>query len=916
MPANFFQKIFGNHNARELKRMSKVVEQINKLEPEISALSDANIKSRTDELKSRYQESQNLESLLPEAFALAREAAHRTLEMRPFDVQLIGGMVLHEGCIAEMRTGEGKTLVAILAAYLNALTGRGVHIVTVNDYLARRDAEWMGPAYEALGLTVGVIQSGQEHSEKQTAYQADVTYGTNHEFGFDYLRDNMAYRFEDKVQRALHYAIVDEVDSILIDEARTPLLIAGPASESVDLYTKINRIPPKLIRQEKVESTLPAVLGGEEPEDTGDYYIDEQNRQVELTERGHATVEAELQQLNLLDEGDSLYAASNLALLHHVLAALKAHCIYKRDVDYMLREGEVVIIDEHTGRAMEGRRWSEGIHQAVEAKEGVSIRQETQTMASTTYQNYFRLYPHLAGMTGTADTEAFEFRQTYGLTVIVVPTHLPMIRADHNDLVYMSLEEKYESIIDDIRDCQERQQPVLIGTASIEASELISKELAKHKIAHNVLNAKQHEREADVIAQAGSPGMVTIATNMAGRGTDIMLGGNWQAEIDALGDAATPDIVEKVKDEWQKRHDHVLEAGGLHIIGTERHESRRIDNQLRGRAGRQGDPGSSRFYLSLEDDLLRLFATPRWQSTMKSIGLERGEAIEAKMVNTSIERAQKKIEGRNFDIRKNLLEYDDVANDQRQIIYQQRNELMSSGDVSGMIEDMRETVVQDIILDHLPPQSIPEQWDIEGLEASLRREIGIQLTIESWLEGENAIDHSDELGDRILEEVASAYRIKREGWAEAGFDVEAIEHQVLLQILDSRWKEHLLGMDHLRQGIHLRAYAQKQPKQEYKRESFELFQEMLADVQRTATSTLCRMQIESEEQARAQERERRRREEINRRLRYQHQGANGEQQAEPQRVQTVRREEPKVGRNAPCPCGSGKKYKHCCGKAA
>ena len=908
--------MFGDHNSRVLKRMSKVVEQINDLESEISELSDADIMARTDVLKARYQESQDLDALLPEAFALAREAARRTLDMRPFDVQLIGGMVLHEGCIAEMRTGEGKTLVAILSAYLNALTGKGVHIVTVNDYLARRDAEWMGPAYEALGLTVGVIQSGQEHSEKQEAYQADVTYGTNHEFGFDYLRDNMAYRLEDRVQREMHYAIVDEVDSILIDEARTPLLIAGPASESVDLYTKINRIPPKLIQQEKVESTLPAALGGEAPEDTGDYYIDEQNRQVELTERGHATVEAELQRLKLLEEGDSLYAASNLSLLHHVLAALKAHCIYKRDVDYMVRDGEVVIIDEHTGRAMEGRRWSEGIHQAVEAKEALSIRQETQTMASTTYQNYFRLYPRLAGMTGTADTEAFEFRQTYGLTVVIVPTHLPMVREDHNDLVFMSLEEKYEAIIEDIRECQERQQPVLIGTASIEASELISKELAKHKIAHNVLNAKQHEREADVIAQAGSPGMVTIATNMAGRGTDIMLGGNWQAEIDALGDAATPDIVEKVRSEWQKRHDQVLEAGGLHICGTERHESRRIDNQLRGRAGRQGDPGSSRFYLSLEDDLLRLFATPRWQSTMKSIGLERGEAIEAKMVNTSIERAQKKIEGRNFDIRKNLLEYDDVANDQRQMIYQQRNELMSSGDITSMIEGMRETVVLDIIDDHLPPQSIPEQWDIEGLEASLRREIGIQLPVESWLEGEDAIEDSDALSDRILDEVVSAYQTKRKSWGDAGFDVEAIEHQVMLQILDSRWKEHLLSMDHLRQGIHLRAYAQKQPKQEYKRESFELFQEMLYDVQRTATSTLCRMQIESEEQARAQERERRRREELNRRLRYQHEGANGEQSSAPQRVQPVRREEPKVGRNAPCPCGSGKKYKHCCGKAA
>ena len=916
MPVTFLQKFFGNHNARELKRMGKVVEQINDLEAEITALSDDEIKGRTSDLKTRYQASADLNPLLPEAFALAREAARRALEMRPFDVQLVGGMVLHEGCIAEMRTGEGKTLVAILAAYLNALTGHGVHIVTVNDYLARRDAEWMGPAYEALGLTVGVIQSGQDHSEKQAAYQADVTYGTNHEFGFDYLRDNMAYRAEDKVQRDLHYAIVDEVDSILIDEARTPLLIAGPASETVDLYTKINRIPPKLEQQEKVENSLPAALGGETPEDTGDYYVDEQNRQVELTERGHATVEAELQRLKLLEEDDTLYASSNLSLLHHVLAALKAHCIYKRDVDYMVRDGEVVIIDEHTGRAMEGRRWSEGIHQAVEAKEGLSIRQETQTMASTTYQNYFRLYPRLAGMTGTADTEAFEFRQTYGLTVIVVPTHLPMIRDDHNDLVYLSLEEKYEAIIEDIRDCQARQQPVLIGTASIEASELISKELTKHKIAHNVLNAKQHEREADVIAQAGSPGMVTIATNMAGRGTDIMLGGNWQAEVDALGDAATSDIVAKVRDEWQNRHTHVLEAGGLHIIGTERHESRRIDNQLRGRAGRQGDPGSSRFYLSLEDDLLRLFATPRWQSTMKSIGLERGEAIEAKMVNTSIERAQKKIEGRNFDIRKNLLEYDDVANDQRQIIYQQRNELMSSGDIGEMIESMRTAVVEDIVSFHLPPDSIPEQWDIEGLETSLRRDLGIQLSVETWLEGEDAMEDAATLENKVLDEVVSSYEQKRQSWQDAGLDVDAIEHQVMLQILDTRWKEHLLAMDHLRQGIHLRAYAQKQPKQEYKRESFELFQDMLSDVQRTAISTLCRMQIESEDQARAQERERRRRDALNRRLRYQHQDANGDQRTNPTQQQTVRREVPKVGRNEQCPCGSGKKYKHCCGKAA
>ena len=896
--------------------MRKTVVQINALSEEVGKLSDDEIKSRTVVLKTKYQDRQQLDPLLPEAFALAREAADRALGLRPFDVQLMGGIVLHEHCIAEMRTGEGKTLVAILATYLNALTGKGVHIITVNDYLARRDAEWMGPAYEALGLTVGVIQSGQEHSQKQAGYRADITYGTNNEFGFDYLRDNMAYRLEDKVQRELHFAIVDEVDSILIDEARTPLLIAGPAEQSIDLYAKINRIPTKLIRQEKVEASLPAALGGEVPEDTGDYFIDEQNRQVELTERGHATVERELQRLDLLEEGDSLYAALNLSLLHHVLASLKAHCIYKRDVDYMVRDGEVVIIDEHTGRAMDGRRWSEGIHQAVEAKEGLSIRQETQTMASTTFQNYFRLYPRLAGMTGTAATEAFEFRQTYGLMVIEIPTHLPMIRKDQNDLVFLTLAEKYDAIVNDVRDCEERQQPVLIGTASIEASELISKELVKHKVAHNVLNAKQHEREADIIAQAGKPSVVTIATNMAGRGTDIMLGGNWQAEIDALGDAATPDIVEKVHDEWTKRHERVLEAGGLHIIGTERHESRRIDNQLRGRAGRQGDPGSSRFYLSLEDNLLRLFATPRWQSTMQSIGLQPGEAIEAKMVNTSIERAQRKIEGRNFDIRKNLLEFDDVANDQRQIIYQQRNELMSSMDIASMIENMRETVVTDIVADHLPPQSIPEQWDIAGLEVSLRRELGLALEISAWLDGEDAVEDSRTLTDRILREIDTAYTTKRESWHSAGFDVDSVEHQVLLQILDVRWKEHLLAMDHLRQGIHLRAYAQKQPKQEYKREAFELFQEMLYDVQRNVTTTLCRMQIESENQARVLERERKRREELARRLRYQRQSANGEEESESSRGQTVRREEPKVGRNAPCPCGSGKKFKHCHGKAA
>ena len=918
MAFNPLSKLLGNHNSRELKRMQKIVDKVNDYTDDIAGLSDAEIKERSNSLKQQVSDGSTLDELLPEAFALAREAADRALGLRPFDVQLVGGIVLHEGRIAEMKTGEGKTLVAILAAFLNALSGKGVHVVTVNDYLARRDAEWMGPAFEALDLSVGVIQSGQEQQEKQAAYGADITYGTNNEFGFDYLRDNMVFRVDDKVQRPLNFAIVDEVDSILIDEARTPLIIAGPANESTELYKKIDRIPAKLVQQEKVETAIPAALGGEAPEDTGDFFIDEQNRQVELTERGHATVEAELQKLDLIEEGESLYASSNLALLHHVSAALKAHYIFKRDVDSMVREGEVVIIDEHTGRAMVGRRWSDGIHQAVEAKERMNIKQESQTLASTTFQNYFRLYPTLAGMTGTADTEAFEFKQTYGLSVIVVPTHLPMIRDDMNDLVYLTLDEKIDAIIDDVRDCQDRKQPVLIGTASIESSEIVSKALTKQKIAHNVLNAKQHEREADIIAQAGKPGMVTIATNMAGRGTDIKLGGNWQAEIDALGDAATDDVMEDTRKEWQKRHEQVLEAGGLHIVGTERHESRRIDNQLRGRSGRQGDPGSSRFYLSLEDNLLRLFATDRWQSTMKSIGMEPGEAIEAKMVNTSIERAQRKIEGRNFDIRKNLLEYDDVANDQRQIIYQQRDDLMSDIDVSETLEDMRATVVSDLVLDYLPPQSIPEQWDLEGLESSLKREFDLSVPVQSWDDEEDGPQDVDSVIDKVVDHMSTAYDKKRVGWESSGLNVDSIERQVMLQLLDSRWKEHLFAMDHLRQGIHLRAYAQKQPKQEYKRESFELFQDMLASVQQSITGTLSRMQIERDQFDKSQERERQRRAAAARRLQFQHQSSDGESASDSTnaRPQTIRREQPKVGRNEACPCGSGKKYKHCCGKAA
>jgi preprotein translocase subunit SecA len=914
------RKIFGTKNSRELKRMGKAVVRINALEDTFKALSDDELRETTPQLRSRLTDGAELDDLIPEAFAAVREAARRSKGMRHFDVQLIGGITLHEGRIAEMRTGEGKTLVATLAAYLNALTGKGVHIVTVNDYLARRDADWMGPIYTTLGLSVGVVQSGQNPAEKRAAYQDDITYGTNNEFGFDYLRDNMAFTLEDQFQRGLGFAIVDEVDSILIDEARTPLIISGPAEENTELYLKINKLAPKLTQGVKSEADDP----NDEPD--GDFTLDEKNRQVELTEAGHQKVEEELVRMGLLAEGDSLYAATNLGLLHHVHAALKAHFLFKRDVQYMVVDREVVIVDEHTGRAMPGRRWSEGIHQAIEAKEGVPIQNETQTLASTTFQNYFRLYDTLSGMTGTADTEAFEFRQIYGLDVVVIPTNRPMVRKDHNDLVYLTIDEKYDAIVDDIGDCMARGQPALVGTASIESSERLSAELTKRNIPHNVLNAKQHEREAEIVAQAGSPGAVTIATNMAGRGTDIVLGGNWEAEVAHL-DNPSEEQIEHLKADWQQRHNQVIEAGGLHIIGTERHESRRIDNQLRGRSGRQGDPGSTRFYLSMEDNLMRIFASDRIRGLMQSIGMEKGEAIEHRMVNNAIEKAQRKVEGHNFDIRKNLLEYDDVANDQRQVIYQQRRELMAAEDISETIVGIREEVVVELVEDYVPPQSVEEQWDVEGLEQALLTDFASRQPVSRWLEEDDELNE-ESLKRKILEQIEAEYAAKEAEWAGQGIDMRMVEKQIMLQILDQRWKEHLALMDHMRQGIHLRAYAQKQPKQEYKRESFELFQQLLTHIKRDVVRLLSRVQIEKPEAV--EEAERKRREEAERRMRFSHAEASalhGEAQQDgasaqarqrqlPPKPETFVRAERKVGRNEPCPCGSGKKYKHCHGQAA
>ena len=919
MIARVVRSLFGTRNARELKRMGRLVARINALEPTMQAHSAEELAATTATLKVRLAGGAALDELLPEAFAAVREASLRSQGERPYDVQLVGGIALHEGKIAEMRTGEGKTLAATLPAFLNALAG-AVHVVTVNDYLARRDAAWMGPIFNALGMTVGVVQSNQDGASKRAAYQADVVYGTNNEFGFDYLRDNMAFTKEDRVQRSLDFAVVDEVDSILIDEARTPLIISGPADQSTDLYVKIDKLAPKLVRQDKIESGLPAVLAGNEPqpEETGDFFVDEKNRQVELTERGHELVENELKRLGVLEQNDSLYAAVNLGLLHHVHAALRAHFLFQRDVHYMVQDGEIVIVDEHTGRAMPGRRWADGLHQAVEAKERVPIRNETQTLASTTLQNYFRLYGKLSGMTGTADTEAMEFKQIYGLDVIIVPTHKPMIRDDRNDLVYMTEDEKYDAVVDEIQEATGAGQPVLVGTASIESSERLSGELQRRKVEHSVLNAKQHEREAEIVAQAGRAGVVTIATNMAGRGTDIVLGGNVEAEIAALGESPAPADVDAARRAWQERHDAVIAAGGLHIVGTERHESRRIDNQLRGRAGRQGDPGSSRFFLSMEDNLMRIFTPERVRNFMQSLGIEKGEAIEHGMVNRSIEKAQRRVEGQNFDARKNLLEFDDVANDQRHYVYRQRNELMDVDDISEAIEEMRTEVVEEVVSEYVPPQSIEDQWDVPGLEQALAAEFNCRAPAAQWLEEDPDLTE-EALRERVAAAVEADYAAKAAAWTAAGIDMRQVEKQLMLQVLDQKWKEHLAVMDHLRQGIHLRAYAQKQPKQEYKRESFALFQQLQDNISHDVIRWLSR--IEVQRQAEIEEAERERRLKESGAMRYNH---VEEGQAQPRRrapaeaakAETFVRSGRKVGRNEPCPCGSGKKYKHCCGRAS
>ena len=916
--ANFFTRIFGSKNSRELRRMQKIVERINTLEATLDG--DTDLLEWTENLRERAGKGESLDALLPEAFAAVREAAKRTKGMRHYDVQLIGGITLHEGRIAEMRTGEGKTLMATLPAYLNALSGNGVHVVTVNDYLAKRDADWMAPIYEALGMRVGVIQSNQPNDEKHSAYGADITYGTNNEFGFDYLRSNMAFTLEDRLQRGLNFAIIDEVDSILIDEARTPLIISGAAEESTKLYQILNQVAPTL--KEQPFDDTPRVFGEPEVEPTGDFSVDEKNRQIEITELGHQKIEQALVQMGLLEEGDSLYSSTNLNLLHHVLAALKAHALFKRDVDYMVRNQEVVIVDEHTGRAMPGRRWSDGIHQAIEAKEGLPIQNESQTLASTTFQNYFRLYEKLSGMTGTADTEAFEFNQIYGLDVVVIPTHKPMVRDDQNDLIYLTLQEKYDAIVEDIETRTKAGQPILVGTASIESSELLSTELTRRGISHNVLNAKQHQREADIVADAGRPSAVTIATNMAGRGTDIVLGGNLEAELERAGAKGENNVV-SINEAWEKRHADVLAAGGLHIIGTERHESRRIDNQLRGRAGRQGDPGSSRFYLSVDDNLMRIFVNDNMRGMMQKLGGEPGEAIEHKLINRSIENAQRKVEGHNFDIRKNLLEYDDVSNDQRQVIYQQRLQLMQSESIADTIEGLREEVIVDLVGQHIPPDSLAEQWDLVGLQEELQSEFGSHQPLQQWLEDDDSLDESG-LIERILQQAESEYATKQAAFEAANIDLRLVEKQVMLQLLDQRWKEHLASMDQLRQGIHLRAYAQKQPKQEFKRESFELFQSLLYNIKYDVVRTLSRMQLENPEELAAAERKRRA--EAEQHMQFQHASAGqleapeGEGQSGPETQAKAKpapfvRDNRKVGRNEPCPCGSGKKFKQCCGRA-
>lgn len=904
MISTLFKKLFGSRNERLVKQYAQKVQQINALEPAMQALSDDALRAKTEEFKQRYINGESLEKLLPEAFAVVREGSHRALGMRHFDVQLIGGMVLNAGKIAEMRTGEGKTLVATLPAYLNALSGKGVHVITVNDYLAKRDAEWMGRLYNFLGLSIGINLSQMTNEAKRLAYAADITYGTNNEYGFDYLRDNMVYGVEERVQRGLNYALIDEVDSILIDEARTPLIISGQADDSVALYTQIDAVAARLVAQK-------------EEEGEGDFWVDEKAQNVVMSEQGHEHAEALLAEAGLLTEGSSLYEASNITLVHHLYASLRARNLYHRDQHYVVRDGEIVIVDEFTGRMMAGRRWSDGLHQAVEAKEGVEIQKENQTLASITFQNYFRMYAKLSGMTGTADTEAYEFNQIYGLETVVIPTHRPMQRKDAMDKVYRTAREKYAAVIEDIKGCQSRGQPVLVGTTSIENSELISQLLTEAKLEHQVLNAKQHEREAQIIVQAGRPGVITIATNMAGRGTDIVLGGNPEPEIAeveadaALTEAQKAARIEQIKADWKIRHNGVLASGGLHIVGTERHESRRVDNQLRGRSGRQGDAGSSRFYLSLEDQLLRIFASDRVSAIMGKLNMPDGEAIEHPWVTRAIENAQRKVEGRNFDIRKQLLEYDDVANDQRKVVYEQRNELLEATDVGGTIAAMREDVLLNMIATHIPPDSVEEQWDVPALERELKAETGLELPLQKMLE-DNPDIHEETLRDFILTEANKAYAEKEE---QASPEIlRQFERSVMLQSVDNHWREHLSALDHLRQGIHLRSYAQKNPKQEYKREAFELFEGLLNTIKTEVTKVTMLVQVKTEADVEAVDRP----VEVEN-VQYQHAdynealGASAADDDAASTAQPMVREGIKVGRNDPCPCGSGKKYKQCHG---
>ena len=896
-------RVFGSRNERQLRQLNRIVAKINALEPEIEKLSDEQLQAKTPEFKQRIAGGEALDKVLPEAFAVCREAGRRVLGMRHYDVQLIGGMVLHLGKIAEMRTGEGKTLVATLPVYLNALEGKGVHVVTVNDYLARRDAAQMGKLYNWLGLSVGVVYPGMPHSDKREAYGSDITYGTNNEFGFDYLRDNMALSKADRYQRGLHYAIVDEVDSILIDEARTPLIISGPADDSPELYIRVNRIVPNLVKQEAED--------GE-----GDFWVDEKGKQVHLSEAGMEHAEQLLVEAGILDaETEGLYAAQNLTVVHHLNAALRAHAIYQRDVDYIVRDGEVVIVDEFTGRTLAGRRWSDGLHQAVEAKEGVPVQRENQTLASITFQNLFRMYKKLSGMTGTADTEAFEFQSIYGLEVVVIPTNRPTIRKDSPDQVFLNRKGKFNAVLADIEECAKRGQPVLVGTTSIETSEMLSEHLRKAGVKHEVLNAKQHDREATIVANAGRPAAVTIATNMAGRGTDIVLGGSLEAEIHELGEGATDEQKAAIKAEWQKRHEAVKAAGGLHIVGTERHESRRIDNQLRGRSGRQGDPGSSRFYLSLEDNLMRIFASDWVQKAMRMMGMKEDDVIEDRLVSRQIEKAQRKVEAHNFDIRKNLLDFDDVNNDQRKVIYAQRDELLDAESVKDNVDGIRDDVIFDIVARFVPPNSVDEQWDLRGLEATLQSDFGVDMSLTDLVKSHEELD-AEGITAKVQERINQHFAEKEAGVGEE--TMRALEKHVMLTVLDQSWKEHLARMDYLRQGIYLRGYAQKQPKQEYKKEAFELFSDMLENVKREVVTLLARVRIRSDEEVQALEAAER--QQVEARLKqsqFQHQDAGGysaDEEAAQVEAAQLQRDEPKIGRNDPCPCGSGKKYKHCHGQ--